>query len=333
MNTTENTLPPEIIEEAQLLADFEPAQVTYAIIAQLKEKYSGLTIANIHDKDGYAKVHNARIEIRDKRTGIEKVRVNLNKDHNEYIKKVNAEAKKLTAMVVEIEVPLNAEESRIDREIQDEKNRKQKEADELLQSRITALNAVRGTVVINEIVMMTETIFAAYLRSETEKFEASEKVRIAGEEAIKAQAEKEALEKLEADRIEKEKQAAIAEVNAKESARLEVIRIDQEKLAKELKEAQDKINRENDRIIQRAREEQILKDSAEQERINAEYKKASMEAAKPDAEKINAIGLLFSEYDLPELISKDGKQAIIDIKKEIILLSQFCYTKANSLTK
>ena len=105
--------------------------VSDAAIDKLRERYSGLTIASTAD---YERVRLGIGEIRDIRVQVEKTRVELKADALAYGRKVDAEAKRITAMLLEIEEPLKLEKQKVD----DEKARVKREKEEAERRRIEA---------------------------------------------------------------------------------------------------------------------------------------------------------------------------------------------------
>jgi hypothetical protein len=90
--------------------------VTDGAIAVLSEKYLPLVINGVEDRAGYALVHQARMDIKSKRVEVEKTRKDLKEGALRYGQKVDAEARRITALLKPIEDHLDAEESRIDAE-------------------------------------------------------------------------------------------------------------------------------------------------------------------------------------------------------------------------
>ena len=111
--SAENSIKPEVLLTGdemieQSLKKYEPEKgVTYnKKIADLKEMYKDLQIENVDDKEGYKKVSEAISVLRPLRTGVEKKRKELVEFSNKYNKAVNAEAKRITELIEEIEKPL-----------------------------------------------------------------------------------------------------------------------------------------------------------------------------------------------------------------------------------
>lgn len=87
--------------------------ITEAGLAELRKKCTGL---KAFDKAGYKAITQALSEIRGLRTDIEKCRVEYKSDALEYGRRIDAEAKRVTALILEIENPLKTEKDNYDAE-------------------------------------------------------------------------------------------------------------------------------------------------------------------------------------------------------------------------
>lgn len=99
--------------------------ITDAAIAGLREKYTGLKVS---DTDSRKQVSEAIQDVSGLRTSVEEKRKNLKEDALAWGKKVDAEAKRITALLLEIEEPLKIERRNFDA-IKEEEKRKKIEAD------------------------------------------------------------------------------------------------------------------------------------------------------------------------------------------------------------
>lgn len=359
VNDFEASLPetPEAIEAEHFLEEFKPARVTAAKISELRAKYGGLTIAGVNDKKGYELVHAARMEIREYRVAVEKVRKTLKEDSLAYGRKVDTEAKRITAKLIEIEEPLDQEESRIDAEKEKIKQEAQRKKEAELQARIDALTAVGAPVNIAEIAMMTDVIFDFHLASTKDAFEAREKVRLAGEEALRLKAEQEAKQAaerearahVEKDRMAQEEADRLATVRAAqamEAERLAALKAEYDRQAAEMRKAQEEIVAQKQAMEQAAREEQIRKDAeakakeaAAQEEAGrraaqeAEAKrKAQAEAARPDAQKILALAEVVRGTAYPKMTTEVGHAAITKIQDAGSRFVKFIENEAKAIS-
>lgn len=83
--------------------------VSDAAIAQLAAEYMPLKIIDINDAAGFKRVHDARMNVKEKRVLVEKTRKELKADALEFGRKVDGEAKRLTSLLEPIESHLAAE--------------------------------------------------------------------------------------------------------------------------------------------------------------------------------------------------------------------------------
>jgi len=338
--------PAPAVVDPEVLAIADNFEVTKSKITAMKQACMGLTIAGIEDRKGYDLVHARRMEVRDARTGVDKIRKALKEGVLARGRKIDSVAKELTSLLVEIEEPLEAEEKRIDAEKERLKAERQREADAKLQKRIEALQAVGAPFVLSEITIATDAQFGFILASATEAFEAKEKLRLEAEAALARQQEesrqaaaKAQAEKEEAERIERAQVAKQAEENAKAAAALEAERA-------KLKADQDAFEAQKRAQEQAAREEQARKDgeakakaeaereaAAEKARQEAEAKaRLAAEAAKPDAEKIRALAKVIREIGLPKLSTDAGRATMTEIDASIGKFAKFIEGKADALS-
>ena len=283
--------------------------ITDAAIAQMKEKYGGL---EINSKDDYDVVSKAISVVRGKRTEVEKTRQAFKKDALEYGRMVDAEAKRITAELLEIEEPLKAKKQAVDNEVE----RKKAEVARIEAERVDAIkrkiNGIRdyldglnnrsieeltNAIACLDIYDIEQDIFqefteeAVFEKTETinalksrlaEKQEAerqAEALRKLEEEAAalraeKEKAEREAREKLEAERREKE--AAEAKLRA----------IEEEKIRAQ-KEAELRARLEAEAKEKAEREAREKAEREEAERLRKEEAARREEALRPDKEGIS----------------------------------------------
>jgi len=195
----------------------EPKPLTFPAVAEkiaaAAEKYKALTIAGINDRKGLAAVHEARMEVRNARIDVEKTREDLKAESLAYGKRVDAEAKRLTALLAPIEADLVAKEAAIEAEKKRIESAEREAKEKRLRDRLIALQAVQSIAMPSKIEAMTDDEFAAHLGAETAAFE---------------------LRQAELAAIEAEKQAAEAERQRKlaeeEQARLDALKPVRDKL-------------------------------------------------------------------------------------------------------
>ena len=132
----------DITVEDVISTEIKKFNLADAKIAELKEQFKDLKISGVEDKDGYKAVSEAIKIARTYRTGVEKVRKQIKEDYLKTGRAIDEEAKRLTALLEEIENPLKDKKQEIDDEIQAEKDRKEAEAQAKTDKRVEELEAV-----------------------------------------------------------------------------------------------------------------------------------------------------------------------------------------------
>ena len=100
---------------ADVMAKF---QITEAELKGMAERYANLKINGAADRQGYAAAHAARIEVRDARIKLDKIRKAQNEDAQEWIRTCNSVAKYLTGIIAPTEAHLDAEEEAYNAEVE-----------------------------------------------------------------------------------------------------------------------------------------------------------------------------------------------------------------------
>lgn len=283
--------------------------VADAAIAEMRERYMPLKIVGVNDKAGYAMVRQARLEVKNKRCDVENRRKELKADALEWGRKVDAEAKRLTAMLAPIEEHLESQEKAHDAE----KDRIKREAAEAarhkLQSRVDLMNEFRAPINLATLSAMPDDDFEAALQA---AMRADERRR-----EIEAEQKAEA-DKIEAARVAKAKEEAAreeaeaAERRKAEDARLaearEAQRIENERLAAERAELdrQRHMQAEREAAI-RSAEQRAAQEAAEKRRAErAEAERLRLEAMRPDREKLMGVVAAIRSIEIPD-VSDDAK--------------------------
>lgn len=252
--------------------------LTDAKISKLRESFMPLKIDGIADKEGYLAVHEARMEVKRIRVAVEKKRVDLKADALEYGRRVDAEAKRITALLEPIEKHLESEEARIDqererikREAEMERLRIQREAEEKERARVQKLVSDRTGELTRECKMSItlELIEKLKVMTEDEYFDFYADSRA----AYHARVAREEEEKKKAQEAEQLRLAQIAE----DARKLMLQRIAQEEEARKLaeqraaQEAEAKaLRRKLEEDARAARAEMEAKIREEQMRVRAE---------------------------------------------------------------
>lgn len=307
---------------------FSTLPVDYGIadstIADLQARYAGLTIQTTAD---YEKVRLAIADVRGIRTGVEKDRKEIQADAKDFIGRVNAEAKRVTALLVSIETPLVAEKSRVDDERAAAKAAKEAEARAKVEAEIAEAKRIEDERIAAEQAAREAALAEQRAKLDAERaemeaaqkalderrreFEAAKQVeldRIASErEAEQAKVE---AERLERERIEAERQAAI---RAEQDRIAEQQRLEREQLVAERAEI-ERLERERLEAIERA-EARVRE--AEERRLakEAEAKRAAEMA--PDREKAAEFVMTLDAIVYPKMSSEFGKRLIGLMREEI----------------
>lgn len=276
-----------------------------AAIAQLAEQYMPLRIDGISDKQGFKAVHDARMVVKNTRIAVEKKRKELKEDALRYGQAVDAEARRLTALLEPIESHLQLEEDAVVNERERIKRAAEEAKRAALQKRLDALLAVG--VVGNPLAVadMTEERFTASLAEATTAFHERQKAE--AEAAAKRRQEEEALA-AERSRLAEIKRQQDAEATRLAAERKKIE--DQEaahKRALELeaakREAAEKARLETEQRIAReqaaakaaeeakAAKEKAAADAAEAARIKAEQERPQRERLLAVADAVASIGV------------------------------------------
>lgn len=277
---------------------------TEAALAELKERY-GNAVFDVSITKGLALAREARAEIRAWRTGLEKERVKIKKPALSYCKRIDSEAKRITAELEKLEEP-------IDQTIKEEEGRKEKErlakveaetkriAE--IQARIDiirniplhlqgknaalikeVLDSARDTVIGEEYEEFTEVAMGAKARA-VEALETLYTETVAKEEEqAKILAEREELKKLKAEQEKRDKEAEAKRIEEEAKTKKAEYKLKQEREAheKKIKAEQEKADKERAEIARKQAE--LDKRKAEQEeaeRLLAERTKRLAEAKK-----------------------------------------------------
>jgi colicin import membrane protein len=296
-----------------------------ASLIELREKYAGLKISGLQDKEGYLKVREGRLALKNARVQVEKDGKALRENAVKFQKAVLKREKELVNIISTTEIGLQQEEDNFNTLREQMRLEEERKKREFIQGRIDALSKFGHAVDVHALEIMEEEDFQALL-GEAEAAWQKEQARLAelkAEEDRKRKEEEErmAKERAELERMRAEHQKREAELHAQQQAAKEAF----EKQQRELKAQQEAIESERRKIEEEKRIEAAKKEAAErdrieeQERIEREAKEkeererrakeevARQEALKPDKEKLLFFADLISGCCLgrPEL--KDDK--------------------------
>lgn len=133
LTTTDQVAPEQLISSPEyterLLARYN---VNDAKIAQLQADYGKLTIAGPDDKETYKTAASALSDVRSTRTGVEARRKELKEPFLRAGQAIDAEAKRLTALIQPVENHLAAEIARTDKQIEERKRAEEKRRMQIL---------------------------------------------------------------------------------------------------------------------------------------------------------------------------------------------------------
>jgi len=285
-----------------------------SVIAKMREEYMALTIKNIDDKEGFKRVHEARMDTKGKRVEVEKKRKELKEEALRYGQAVDGEAKRLTGLLAPIEVHLATEEGRIEAEKQAIKDAEAKALAEKVQARVDELCAYgalyNGKLYVSHgIMVMPDTIESAtdedWIGIVQVIAEEVSKAKVAEEAKAKAQAE-------EGARLKKiaEEQAAEKTRLAEEAARAKV---EQETKERALEEEKARLKAKEEEIL--AEKERIAK--AERDRLQKiEDEKVRIENEKKRQEELERAQKEYAEKALKDAEAKAKREAEAKLKKE-----------------
>lgn len=278
--------------------------VSLAEINEVKARYAALSCDT---PAGYEETRLAIAHVRDTRVAIEKRRVELKADALAFGRQVDATAKSLTELLLEIEEPLKLKKKAVDDEKERIKAEAAAEKQRILEAEIAAKRAIQEAQERAEREAEAQRLAEERAALEAERqrlaavhaeLEARQKAEADRVEAIR-QAERERIEaerKAEQDRVNAEREKLAAERRAEEErarAERKALEIERKRLADE-KAAAEKIERDRIEAAERAEFERQARITAEREAreklerdgIEAARRAAELEAMRPDVEKV-----------------------------------------------
>ena len=298
---------------------------TEAAIATMKEQLAPLLAdPNIcRTSAGYDQVRQALAIVRTHRVAVEKRRVELKKDALEYGRRVDFEAKRITALLLEIEDPLKAKKQVIDEEkeaearakIEAEKARIEAEERARREAEEAKLAAQRAEIARQQAELDARTAAEdARRRAEQERVEAeqrAERERLAAERRKLEEAQRAAEE---ASRIAREK--LDAEHRAVQAEKVRLDRIEFERQAKERAERE---------AAEKAERDRKAAEIAEAHRKAAEEAETRrLEAARPDVEKVKAFGKAIRGLQLPEVANAGARDFLALVQQDLVEIAERC---------
>jgi hypothetical protein len=257
--------------------------ITQAAIAEMKEKYLPLKTNGVEDKDAFAVVKEARQIVKKKRIELDKKRKELNAEALTWQRNVNRIAQELTEPLEEIEAHLEKEEKKVQVELDRIKQEKQQEEQKMIQSRVAKL--IGMGMVFN------------------------------GEEYSKGELTMTSLEiKGLDDELFENFVAKIEEINAKEKAEADRLKLEQEEKEKALNKQKEEQEQEAAKIAEKKakQEEEQKKLDEEKRKFEEDKENLKKEKYKARASRLFSLGMKYTEnkYEFG-----DGK---IQVPKKIL---------------
>jgi hypothetical protein len=350
-----------MMEENTIKNELQKFQVTDAAIAKLNADYMVLAVKDANDSKGYEVVKAARIDVKKRRVEVEKTRVTLKADSLEYGRRVDGEAKRITALLEPIETHLIGQE----KIVEDEKARLKAEAEAKEAARIQArvdricsfgatfngqMYTAYGLQIPNALVKVcTDEQFVQFIM-QIQAAKDTEEARLKAEEdARKAEAERMAKVAADLEAIQQAQEEAATKMKAEQEA-LEAEKkrvadaeaawlkaIEQEKL----KAIQDKLRAEE---LEKAKKEAVakaLKDAEEKAKREAEAKAeaerltkiaAEKKAARaPDKQKLTILADSLDTIMTPDVKTEEAKAFALTIMMELSRLIKTIRDKAEAM--
>ena len=293
-----------------------------AAILQMRSEYLPILVQDHTDKEHASKAREARLIVKDHRVNVEKMRKFLKEDSLKFGKAVDAEAKRITVQLDEIETHLQTQEDivykyqqRLEAEARAKAEQERIEKEKSLEVARQALEVEKQKIEAARQALEVEKqkIEAARQALEVEKRKIEiEKQRQLELEKAKQEAERQAIE-AEKRKIEIEKQRQIELENAKQEAAKRAIAETEQRLKRE---AEEKQRLEREKIEREAREIE------EQKR---------REANAPDKEKLIAFVGTINNIKLPEVKGVEAQKIVLNIKQRLYELSEYCSRQITNL--
>lgn len=208
--------------------DLKSFDYTSAELQELVEEYSWLSIESIEDKPWYDAVKQARLDLRNKRTTIEKTGKAMRDEANAFNKSVLAREKELIGIVEPLENILKQEEEKFEKLIEIEK-RKQR-----LPERRQRLEEIGLEVDDADILKMEDVDFDNFVNRKAAEKLAADRQALEDEKAAVA-AEKKKVEDEKAA-IARKEEIELAQKEAAEKSRIET----EDRLKREAEDAERK---------------------------------------------------------------------------------------------
>jgi len=250
---------------------------TEAALAELRARIGGATYVVI-TAEGMEHAKRDRRELTTLRTSLEKKRVEIKAPALAHCQKIDTEAKRITAAIIELEKPIDdlikAEERRKE-EIRAEAARKEQERIDAIMDRINKIknSPEKALTMTAEALADAVSIFKS-IEIGPEYAEFQERV-IKIKDGVLVELEKILADKIETERIAEEEriERERLEAEAQEKRRLEDIERERQRLANEAEAERLRIERENNDAIRKEQERIFLEREREQKEKDLEIQK------------------------------------------------------------
>ncbi len=319
--------------------ELQKFNIADAVIAKMSAEYLPLKIKSLDDKEGTKAVHSARMIIVKKRGEVEKKRKELKRSSIDFGNAVDAEAKRITALLEPIETHLYEEESIFEKERERLSLEAEEKAQKKLQVRVNILKTYNYTMyLLDNVKNMSDNDFELVVAQAKIGYEV-EQARMA-EETRKVRVEEERLAKIKADQEAESKR--LAEIARQQREAEEKIKLANEKIENEKRAIEDEKNRIINELLaqeraieagkQRAIEiEQAKKKAIEdtEKRLKAESEesarkiqvaaeaKRKKDARAPDKEKLANLSNAFNAIVMPSVSSPEAIEIIRAVTEDL----------------
>lgn len=282
--------------------------VTESVINSLKEKYSGLSLKSLDDKESYLNIKEARKEVRGVGILVEKLCKIGREDAIAVQKKWLNKEKEILAKIAVVQDPLDAEIKKFDDEVERIANEEKERKEQSFASRQTTLLKMEAKYENNSYTLGNVSYELVNIK------EADDEV---WNDTILPKYKRE-FEKIESVRAEEERQKEEAAIKLKE---------EQEKLAAQ----QEEFRKQQEAFLNQQKELQELKEKSDREErerqdaIAAEERKKLEEIVSKRSAELRSIGMSYdgSKYDFADIyVSKSDVTDLDDLSWQELLQSR-----------
>lgn len=275
--------------------------ITDAVIAELKNRYSGMKLKDANDKQGYLDIKDARKEVRKWGVLTEKITKKGREDAIAIQKKWLSKEKEILGKIAEVQDPLDAEIKIYDDEQERQEQERIRKKEEIFINKQSAL-AKMGAVYSNGSFILGEVSYESNLIKESDESMWNDVILpkyTKVYEALEA-------EKVEQDRLRKEQEEKMRLEREQFEKQQKEFREQQEQFKKQ----QEELQRQKENAEREAREAQLRIEMAEKEKQN--------QLIRSRCNQLQALGMTYSgQYDA--YVYQDVN---IDNKTEICLLQE-----------